>query len=63
MEIDLYPLAWQAVAKIVAQSLERDNLDSQTRVYLVDALTEITAVLEEEAERQHLDRSYPEGGF
>lgn len=63
MEIDLYPLAWQAVAKLIAQAIERDNLDTQTRTYLVDALAEITSALEDEAERQHLDRSYPEGGY
>ena len=59
-------LAWLELIRdhiMTSCHIERDNLDSQTRVYLVDALTEITAVLEEEAERQHLDRSYPEGGF
>ena len=61
MEIDLYPLAWQAVAKLIAQAIERDNLDPQSRVYLVDALSEITSALEDEAEAQHLARSYPEG--
>lgn len=61
MNIDLYPLAWQAVAKLIAQALEHNTLDSQTRVYLLDALDEITSNLEDEAERQHLDRSYPEG--
>lgn len=61
VEIDLYPLAWQTVAKLIAVALERDNFDPQTRTYLLDALAEITSALEDEAERQHLDRSYPEG--
>lgn len=61
IEIDLYPLAWQAVAAVLRTALKRDNLDSQTRVYLVDALDVITEALEEEAERQALRVSYPEG--
>lgn len=52
MEIDLYPLAWQAVAATLRKTLDRDNLDPQTRVYLVDALDVLTEALNDEAERQ-----------
>ena len=61
MEIDLYPLAWQTLAKLIAQSLERDNFTGEARTHLVDALDAITEALEDEAEAQALRASYPEG--
>jgi len=63
MLLSIDPHAAQAAALALQLYLEREILAPERRELLVEALNALRDALDSEAERQHLERSYPEGGF
>ena len=62
MKIDLIPTDAQALAAFLTSALSNPPADLDCAP-LRDALAAILDAIDDEAERQHLDRCYPEGGY
>ena len=63
MHLSITPDQADAAATAIQYFLQHQTLSPDTRSTFIDAMATILDALDDEAERQHLDRCYPEGGY
>lgn len=60
MKIDMIPKAAQTTLEILNDVLKLGDLPNDKRADIEDAVTSLLEAIDDEAERQYLERQYPE---